>query len=337
MTSDRSAAGSMRALEIVQAGGADVLRVVPRPIPTPGAGEILVKVAAAGLNRVDILQRTGLYTPPAGTTDIPGVEFSGTVAALGDGTTRFHVGDPVCGIVSGGAQADYCVAPAGQVLPVPSGLDLVQAATVPETFFTVWTALFDHGHFKPGETLLVHGGTSGIGTTAIMLARALGAGAIFTTAGSDEKCAACERLGATRAINYRGEDFASVIRETTGGRGVDVILDIVAGTYAERNISLLADDGRLVLVGRMSQVLEFKVHVQRIMYHRLVLTGVSLRGQTIEQKTAIARQVEHRVWPLLEAGTIAPIIDSRFPLEEAQSAHRRLETSAHIGKIVLTL
>ena len=326
----------MMAIEIARPGGPEVLRAVARALPAPAGDELLVRIGAAGVNRVDVFQRTGIYTPPPGTTDIPGVEFAGTVVAAGPLARRFSSGDRVCGIVRGGAYAEFCTIPEGQALPVPRGYDDVRAAGVPETFFTVWAALYGQGRFKPGESLLVHGGASGIGTTAIMLARALGAGAIFATAGSDEKCRACEALGATRAINYREQDFAAVVRDATGGRGVDVVLDIVAGPYVAHNISLLADDGRLVFVGRMSQELDFSANVLRIMYHRLSITGVSLRGQSVERKTVIARALEHEAWPLLCDGTIAPVIDSVFPLAQAEAAHRRLEASAHTGKIILT-
>jgi NADPH2:quinone reductase len=326
---------TMDAIEIIGWGGPDQLRLTQRDVPQPGAGEVMVRVRATGVNRVDAFQRAGLYRPPAGTTDIPGVEFAGDVVQLGAGVTRFKPGDAICGIVVGGSYAGYCVAPQSQALPVPAGYSYVEAAAIAETFATVWTAIYDHGRLKPSESLLVHGGSSGIGTTAIMLARALGAGAIFTTAGSAVKCAACVDLGATRAINYRTEDFVSAVRQETGERGVDVILDMVAGDYIPKNISLLADDGRLVFVGRMSQQLEFSTNIHRIMYARLVITGVSLRGQTTQQKAAIFDQLAVHVWPLLAARAIAPVIYARFPLCEAAKAHHLLESSTHIGKIVL--
>lgn len=325
----------MIAIGIARPGGPEVLRTVRRAVPAPLGDELLVRVGAAGVNRVDVFQRLGIYTPPPGTTDIPGVEFAGTVVGTGPGATRFAVGERVCGIVRGGAYAEYCVIPEGQALPVPTGYDDVRAAGVPETFFTVWAGLYGQGRFKPGESLLVHGGSSGIGTTAIMLARALGAADIFATAGSDEKCRACEKLGATRAINYRREDFAAVVRDATAGHGVDVVIDTVAGDYVAKNIGLLADDGRLVFIGRMSQELDFSANVLRIMYSRLSITGVSLRGQSVARKTAIARAVEQHAWPLLSNGTIAPLIDSVLPLAHAEQAHRRLESSEHIGKIIL--
>ena len=325
----------MTAIEIARPGGPEVLRPVRRPVPRAQGDELLVRVAAAGVNRVDVFQRTGIYTPPPGTTDIPGVEFCGIVEARGPQAQRYAPGDRVCGIVRGGGYAEYCVVPEGQALPVPGDLDDVSAAGIAETFFTVWAALYGQGRLKPGESLLVHGGTSGIGTTAIMLARALGAGDIFTTAGSDENCRVCRDIGATRAINYRSEDFAAVVREATLGRGVDVVLDMVAGDYMPKNISLLADDGRLVFVGRMSQQLEVPLSVLAVMYRRLVVTGVSLRGQSVERKSAIARELEATAWPLLASGTIRPLIDSVFPLSQAGDAHRLLESSRHIGKIIL--
>ena len=328
---------SMHAVEIAAAGGPEVLRLVRRPVPRPEAGEVLVRIAAAGVNRVDVFQRTGIYRPPAGTTDIPGVEFAGEVVALGPGAGRYRVGDRVCALVRGGGYAEYCAAPEAQVLPVPAGYDMTRAAGIMETFCTVWTALYDHGRFQPGESILVHGGSSGIGTTAIMLARAGGASAIFTTAGSAAKCAACERIGATRAIDYRTEDFEDVVREATGGTGVDVVIDIVAGDYVPRNLALLKPDGRLVFVGRMSQKVDVAVDVLRIMYQRLVVTGVSLRGQSVERKRAIVSALERRTWPLFESGAIAPLVDEVFPLAAAAEAHRRLEASSHIGKLILAV
>jgi putative PIG3 family NAD(P)H quinone oxidoreductase len=328
---------SMRAVEIATEGGPEVLRVVRRPVPQPAAGELLIRIAAAGVNRVDVFQRLGIYRPPAGTTDIPGVEFAGEVVALGPGARRYRVGDRVCALVTGGGYAEYCVAPEVQVLPVPAGFDMVKAAGIMETFCTVWTALYDHGRFNPGESILVHGGSSGIGTTAIMLARADGAPAIFATAGTAEKCAACERIGATRAINYRTEDFEAVVRDATGGAGVDVIIDIVAGDYVPKNIALLKPDGRLVFVGRMSQKVDVAVNVLRIMYQRLVVTGVSLRGQSVERKRAIVDALARRAWPLFENGAMAPLVDRVFPLAAAADAHRRLEASDHVGKLILAV
>ncbi len=325
----------MRAIEITAIGGPDALSLTQRPIPSPGPGEALIRIHAAGVNRVDVFQRRGIYRPPAGTTDIPGVEFAGEVVALGEGAGAFPLGAEVCGITIGGGYAEYVTVPEVQLLPVPRGHTMIQAAGLAETFCTVWGGLFDHGRFVPGESVLIHGGSSGIGTTAIMLAKHLGGGAIFATAGSAEKCAACERLGATRAINYREEDFEAVVREATGGRGVDVIIDIVAGDYVPKNLALLADDGRLVFVGRMSQQLDVPFNVLRVMYHRLVITGLSLRGQSPARKGAIVRQLRERAWPLLDDGTMAPVIDTVLPLDQAAEAHRILESSRHIGKIIL--
>jgi putative PIG3 family NAD(P)H quinone oxidoreductase len=327
--------GEMTAIVATRPGGPEVLSVVRRPIPEPRSGEVLIEVAAAGVNRVDVLQRLGRYTPPAGTTDILGVEAADTVAALGSGASRFEIGDRVCGLVIGGGYAEYCCVPEGQTLPLPAGLSFVQGAGLPETFITTWTALFDHGRLEAGESILIHGGSSGIGTTAIMLARMTGASAIFVTAGSPEKCRACESLGANRAINYRTEDFAAVVREATGGRGVDVIMDMVAADYVPRNMSLLADDGRLVFVGRMGPLVDSPINPTPIMFKRLTITGLSLRGQSIERKSAIARAVERTAWPWLAGGKIAPVIDRTYPLASAAEAHRRLKTSAHIGKLIL--
>lgn len=325
----------MNCIEIAAIGAADVLKPTRREVPRPGAGELLVRVHAAGVNRVDVFQRTGLYVPPEGTTDIPGVEFSGVVEACGSGTKRFKVGDRVCGIVRGGGYAEYCVAPEGQVMPIPDGFDFLRAAAFPETFSTVWAAIYGQGKLKAGESMLVHGGSSGIGTTAIMWAKALGAGDIYATAGSPEKCDVCVSVGAKRAINYRTEDFVEVVRAETGGEGVDVVLDMVAGDYVSRGISLLKDDGRFVLVGRMSQGLDVNFNVKTVMYKRLVITGVSLRGQSVERKSYVVGQVEKLAWPLLSSGAISPIIDTVFPLAQAAEAHRLLESSQHIGKVML--
>jgi len=326
---------TMKAIVAARPGEADVLTLVDRPIPKPGDGEVLIKIAAAGVNRVDVLQRLGRYTPPAGTTDIIGVEAAGHIADLGPGASRYKVGDAVCCLLIGGGYAGFCVAPEGQVLPVPQDLTMIQAAGLPETFITTWTALFDHGRLMPGESVLIHGGSSGIGTTAIMLARMWGAKQIYATAGSAEKCNACERLGATRGINYRTEDFVAVVKDMTGGRGVDVILDMVAADYVPRNISLLADDGRLVFVGRQGALVDSPINPTPIMFRRLIITGLSLRGQTIARKSRIARAVEQNTWPWLATGAIAPVIDRVYHLAQAADAHRRLESSYHIGKLIL--
>lgn len=326
---------TMPAIVAAQPGEADVLKLVQRPIPTPQAGEVLIKIAAAGVNRVDVLQRLGRYTPPAGTSDILGVEAAGRIAAVGPGATRYKVGDAVCCLLIGGGYAGYCVVPEGQVLPVPAGLSMIQAAGLPETFITTWSALIDRGRLAAGESVLIHGGSSGIGTTGIMLSRMWGAKQIYVTVGSAEKCTACERLGATRAINYRTEDFFTVVRDATGGRGVDVILDMVAADYVPRNMSLLADDGRLVFVGRQGALVDSPINPTPIMFKRLTITGLSLRGQSVERKSRIARAVEQHAWPWLASGAIAPVIDRVYHLVQAADAHRRIESSNHIGKLIL--
>ena len=291
-----------------------------------------MRVEAAGVNRPDILQRLGHYPPPRGASDIPGLEIAGTVAAVGPAVDRWRGGDRVCALVAGGGYAEYCTAPAGQCLPVPKKLETAAAAAVPETFFTVWTNLFQRAAFRPGERVLIHGGTSGIGTTAIQLARAFGAGEIFATAGTDAKCAACERLGA-RAINYRTTDFAETLRGMAGG-GVDIVLDIVGGEYLQKNIDCLAMHGRLVQIGLLGGA-RAQINLTPLMQRRLTLTGSTLRSRTVEEKVAIARELEEQVWPLIEAGTVAPIVHRVLPLAEAAQAHRLLEAGEVIGKVVL--
>ncbi len=325
----------MIAVEIRQPGDPDVLTPVERPTPAPDIGEVLIKVAAAGVNRPDVMQRRGKYPPPPGASDIPGLEIAGTVAALGAGAGRFVVGDEVCALVSGGGYAEYCVAPEPQVLPIPRGFDMVASAAIPETFFTVWTNAFERGRLKAGESILIHGGSSGIGTAAIQLARAHGA-RVFATAGSMEKCAACERLGAERCINYHEEDFLAVIRELTAGRGVDEIVDMVGGDYVARNLDLLAVEGRLVQIATQAGA-KVEVNVMQIMQKRLTVTGSTLRARPIADKGTIAAQVYAHVWPLFESGAVKPIVHSTFPLRDAAAAHRLMESSTHIGKIVLTL
>ncbi|MBV9523192.1 MAG: NAD(P)H-quinone oxidoreductase [Alphaproteobacteria bacterium] len=325
---------TMTAIEITAPGGPDVLRPATRPMPMPAAGEVLIAVAAAGVNRPDIHQREGNYPPPPGASDIPGLEIAGRIVKLGLGVHHLKHGDEVCALVSGGGYATHCLAPAPQLLPVPRGLDLLAAAALPETFFTVWTNLFERGALKPGESVLIHGGSSGIGTTAIQLAKAFGA-KIFTTAGSRDKCKACERLGADVAIEYKREDFAAVIKEKTAGRGVDVILDMVGGDYMQRNINSLAVEGRLVNIA-YSKGARVELNLTPIMRNRLTVTGSTLRPRTVEQKGAIAAALRQKVWPLIEAGTVRPQIFRTFPLAEAAAAHRLLESSAHIGKILLT-
>ena len=325
----------MICVEISQPGEPEVLKPAERPDPVPGPGEVLIRVAAAGVNRPDVLQRRGAYPPPPGASDIPGLEVAGTVAAVGAGVDGWRTGDAVCALVSGGGYATMCVAPAPQCLRVPATVDLVAAAAIPETFFTVWTNVFDRGRLQAGETALFHGGTSGIGTTAIQLATARGA-TVFATAGSDEKVRACEALGARHAINYRTQDFVNVIREMTGGAGVDLILDIMGGSYLNRNLAALAVDGRLVQIGLMGGE-SATVDLRRVLGRRLTITGSTLRPRPVAEKGAIAAALAREVWPLLEAGTIKPIVFKTFPLAEAAAAHGLMESSEHVGKIVLTM
>jgi len=324
----------MTAIEIRQPGGPEVLVPVRRSVPRPGAGEVLIEMAAAGVNRPDVLQRKGGYAPPPGASDIPGLELAGRIAALGEGVTGFALGQEVTALVAGGGYAEYCTAPAPQVLPVPKGLSLVEAAAIPETYFTVWSNVFDRGRLQPGERFLVHGGSSGIGTTAIQLASAFGA-TVYTTAGSPEKVAACEALGAAKAVNYRSEDFVAVLKEASGGKGVDVVLDMVGAAYLAKNVELLAPDGRLVLIAFLGGS-KAELDYGPVMVKRLTLTGSTLRPRPVAFKGAIARALHEKVWPLLEAGRAKPQIHATFPLREAAEAHRLMESSAHIGKIVLT-
>ena len=323
----------MICVEIGTPGGPEVLRAVERPDPKPRVGEVLIQVAAAGVNRPDVMQRRGSYPPPPGASDIPGLEVAGTIAAIGEGVRGWSVGDRVCALVAGGGYATLCVAPAPQCLPVPTSLDFVAAAAVPETFFTVWTNVFDRGRLKSGETALFHGGTSGIGTTAIQLAVARGS-RVFATAGSDEKCRACEALGAERAINYRSEDFVTAIKDATDGRGVDLVLDIIGGEYFPRNVAVLAVDGRLVQIGVQGGA-SAALDLIQVLRRRLTITGSTLRPRSVEEKGEIAAALHTEVWPLLEQGRVKPIIYRTFPLAEAADAHRLLESSEHIGKIVL--
>ncbi|HWI28484.1 MAG TPA: NAD(P)H-quinone oxidoreductase [Stellaceae bacterium] len=327
---------SMTAIEITEPGGPEVLRPAERPMPLPGAGEVLIRVAAAGVNRPDVMQRLGGYPPPPGASDIPGLEVAGTVAAVGLGVNHVKVGDAVCALVTGGGYATYCVAPEPQCLPVPKGFGMIEAAALPETYFTVWTNLFERGDLKAGETVLIHGGTSGIGTTAIQLAKVLGAHQIFATAGSRDKCHAAEKLGATRGIDYKHEDFVKVVKDATGGRGVDVILDMVGGDYIQRNISALALEGRIVYIAFLKGSTA-EVNLMPLMLKRGTITGSTLRARTVEQKAAIAAPLRRIVWPLLDQGKVRPQIHRSFPLAQAAEAHRLMESSAHIGKIVLTV
>lgn len=332
---DNALPQTMTAIEITEPGGPEVLKPVERPIPEPGQGEVLIKVAAAGVNKPDGLQRQGKYPPPKGASDIPGLEIAGTVAALGPGVDSLAVGDPVCALVTGGGYAEYCVAPAPQCLPIPDGLDMVRAAAVPETYFTVWTNVFQRGRLAAGERFLVHGGSSGIGTTAIQLAAARGA-RVFATAGTDEKCRKCEELGAEKAINYREEDFLAIAKELTDGEGVDLILDMVGAPYLDRNLDLLAPDGRLVYIAFLGGA-KGEVDLRKIMVKRLTVTGSTLRARPVEVKAGIAKELADQVWPLLASGRVAPVIDSTFALTDAAKAHARLEDSGHVGKIVLTV
>jgi NADPH2:quinone reductase len=324
----------MRCVEISQAGPPDVLKLAQRPTPRPLAGEVLIEVAAAGINRPDCFQRAGFYPAPPGASDLPGLEVAGRVVALGEGTSGIAIGDAVCALVPGGGYADYCTAPAALCLPIPKGFSAVEAAALPETLFTVWSNVFDRGALQPGESFLVQGGSSGIGTTAIQLVKAFGH-PVYATAGSPEKCAACEALGADRAINYKTEDFVAVLKEVTGGRGVDVILDMVAGDYTPRELKALADDGRLVLIAFLGGA-KSQVNMAEVMQRRLVITGSTLRPRSVPFKAAIAAQLRAKVWPLLDAGRIKPVIYATFPMAEAAAAHALMESSAHVGKIVLT-
>ena len=326
---------TMTAVEIAQPGGPDVLSPVTLPVPLPGAGELLIKVAAAGINRPDVLQRKGVYPPPPGASPLPGLEVAGTVAALGPDVTGWAVGDGVCASLAGGGYAEYAVAPTPQCLPVPGGLSMVEAAGLPETVFTVWTNLFERAGLKAGETVLIHGGSSGIGTTAIQMAKAFGA-RVLTTAGSDEKCAACRDLGADRAVNYRSEDFVEACREETGGRGVDVVLDMVGGAYIERNIEALAVEGRHVSIAFLGGA-KVTLNMQKMMVKRLTLTGSTLRPRSVEAKGAIAAALKREVWPLIADGRLRVVVHTTVPLQQASKAHALMESSTHIGKIVLVV
>jgi NADPH:quinone reductase len=325
----------MTVVEIAAPGGPEQLKPARRPVPQPGEGEVLVRVAAAGVNRPDVMQRQGRYPPPPGASDLPGLEIAGEIVALGPKVTGKSVGEAVTALLPGGGYAAYAVAAAPLCLPIPPGISMVEAAAIPETFFTVWTNLFDRGRCKPGETVLIHGGTSGIGTTAIQLAAAWGA-RVFATAGSDDKARACERLGAVRGINYRTEDFVEVMRAQTGGKGVDVILDMVAGSYVPRNLDIAALEGRVVVISLLGGS-RAEINMGLILTKRLTLTGSTLRARTVAQKAEVADAVHKNIWPMLSAGRVRPVIHATFPLAEAAEAHRLMETSNHIGKIVLTL
>jgi NADPH2:quinone reductase len=325
----------MRAVEISQPGGPEVLRLVQRPRPQPRAGEALVRVHAAGINRPDVLQRKGGYPPPPGASDLPGLEIAGVIEAGDLAGSGFAIGDAVCGLVAGGGYAEYCTVPVGQLLPVPRGLSFAEAAGLPETFFTVWSNVFDRAQLAPGETLLVQGGTSGIGVAAIQLAVALGH-TVYATAGTQEKCRAIDALGAARAINYRDEDFGAVVMALTQGRGVDVILDMVGGGYVAREIACLAEDGRLALIAVLGGA-RAEIDLATVLRRRLTITASTLRPRPVEFKAAIARRLRAVVWPLIEAGRIKPMLFRIFELGEAAAAHALMESSQHIGKIVLAV
>ncbi len=325
----------MHQISVAKPGGPDAMTLVQAPVPRPGAGEVLIKVAAAGVNRPDVQQRRGLYPPPADASPVLGLEVAGEVAALGDGVAGLAVGQKVCALVNGGGYADYCVAPAVQCLDWPRDYDAVRAAALPETFFTVWANLFGLGRLSAGEIVLVHGGSSGIGTTAIQLARAFGA-RVLATAGLPEKCAACVGLGAEAAIDYRHEDFVARVGELTGGQGVDVVLDMVAGSYLSRNTQVLARDGRLVIIAVQGGTHDPDLNFGLVMMKRLTITGSTMRPRTRAEKGAIAEALRAQVWPKLDAGACAPVIHATFPLAQAAQAHALMESSAHVGKIVLT-
>jgi putative PIG3 family NAD(P)H quinone oxidoreductase len=334
-TRERSLERRMIVVEIKEPGPPDVLVAAERPTPAAGPGQLLIRVAAAGVNRPDVMQRQGKYPPPAGASDVPGLEVAGTVAEVGANVAGWHVGAAVCALVSGGGYADWCVAPAPQCLPVPAGLDFVAAAAIPETFFTVWTNVFERGRLRAGESILIHGGSSGIGTTAIQLARARGA-RVFATAGSVEKCSACERLGAERCVNYRAADFVAAVKSLTGGRGVDVVLDMVGAEYFPRNLDVLAVEGRLVEIATLRGA-RVELNIPVVMQRRLTITGSTLRPRSVAEKGAIAAALRADVWPLLEAGAVKPIVHATFPLREAAAAHRVMEAGTHIGKLVLVV
>jgi putative PIG3 family NAD(P)H quinone oxidoreductase len=324
---------TMTAVEIEAPGGPEVLKPVARPVPVPAAGEVLIRVEAAGVNRPDLMQRQGKYPPPPGAPDVPGLEVAGVVVAMGPAVDRWRPGDRVMALVAGGGYAEYCLAPAAQCLPVPACLTMEEAGALPETLFTVWTNVFERGRLQAGESLLVHGGASGIGTVAVQLARARGV-RVFATAGTPAKCEAVVRLGAERAIDYHSEDFVEVVKAATGGAGVDVILDMVGGDYVARNLDALAIDGRLVQIAFLRGP-RAEINLNPLMRKRLTFTGSTLRPRSVEQKGAIARAIEEHVWPIVERGELRPVIHARFPLREAARAHAELEAGDHVGKVVL--
>jgi NADPH:quinone reductase len=327
---------TMRHVDLSGHGGPEVMRFVEGPLPVPRPGEILVKVEAAGVNRPDVAQRQGAYPPPKDASPVLGLEIAGEIVGLGTGVTDFQIGDRVCALANGGGYAEYCAVPASQALPFPKGYDAVKAAALPETFFTVWANLFQMAGLTEGETVLIHGGSSGIGTTAIQLAKAFGA-TVFTTAGSAEKCAACMDLGATRAINYKAEDFVEIVKEETGGKGADVVLDMIGAAYFDRNLQALAKDGCLSIIAFLGGSTVEKASLAPIMVKRLTVTGSTMRPRTAEEKRAIRDDLATEVWPRLERGEVAPVIHQVMPFEDVIEAHRLMESSAHIGKIVLKL
>jgi NADPH2:quinone reductase len=324
---------AMQVIEIPHPGGPEVLRVATRPVPQPRPGEVLIRVAAAGVNRPDCFQRAGSYAPPPGASDLPGLEVAGRIVALGQGVTQWREGDEVCALTPGGGYAEFCVTPAGHCLTIPRGWTALQAAGLPETCFTVWINVFERGRLAAGETLLVQGGSSGIGVTAIQIAHALG-NRVFATAGTAEKCQACEALGAERAINYRQEDFVEVVRSLTDGQGVDVILDMVGGDYVARELASLREDGRLSIIALLGGS-KAQIDLNQVLRRRLTITASTLRPRTVEFKTAIATALRTKVWPLIEAGKFKPVIFRTFPLTQATEAHALMESDAHIGKILL--
>ena len=324
---------TMRVVDIAEPGSPDGLRIRTRPVPAPGKGEALIRTAAAGVNRADTMQRKGNYPPPPGASDILGLEVSGTVAAIGEGVPDLAVGDEVCALLTGGGYAEYCLAPAPQCLPIPAPVSLVEAAALPEAYATVWTNVIDRGRLQEGESLLVHGGSSGIGTVAIQLARLFGA-RIFATAGTPAKCATCVELGAERAIDYRAEDFVAVLREATGGRGVDLILDMVGGAYLQRNVAGLAIEGRLVIIALMEGA-QAELDLARLMSRRLTVTGATLRARSVEEKAGILAALRQRVWPRFASRELRPIVHTTYPLADAAEAHRVMESSVHTGKLLL--
>ena len=324
----------MIAIDPAAPGGPEVLQPATRPVPLPGAGEVLIRVAAAGVNRPDVLRRRGMYPPPPGAPSIPGLEVAGDIIAVGDGVDPGRIGQRVCALVAGGGYAEYCAAPLGQCLPVPDAISMIEAAAMPETLFTVWTNLFERAYAAEGDTVLVHGGTSGIGTMAIALGKLFGL-TVIVTCGSDGKCARARELGADHAINYATQDFVSEVQAITGGKGVQVVLDMVGGSYVQKNLDVMNERGRVVMIAFL-QGPTAQLNLMRMMLKRLTLTGSTLRSRSVEEKARIAAQVERNVWPWIAAGRVKPVIDSTFPLTEAEQAHARLNAGAHAGKVVLT-